>query len=46
MVLKESFRVAWGAHGKHVKEVPPALRKINEALRKIRGGHQDLWVMP
>ncbi|MBX3043274.1 MAG: RHS repeat-associated core domain-containing protein [Ignavibacteriae bacterium] len=40
---EEYLRIAWGAHKKHLKNVPEWLKPFNQWLRKQGGGHWDLW---
>lgn len=37
------FRAAWGAHEKYLPQVPKHLQEFNKWLRKINGGHWDIW---
>ena len=40
-IQAKNIRLAWGAHVKHLKEVPKLLRPVNQWLRKFGGGHKD-----
>ncbi|HRP03206.1 MAG TPA: RHS repeat-associated core domain-containing protein [Candidatus Kapabacteria bacterium] len=40
---EEYIRIAWGAHIRHLNNVPEWLKPFNQWLRKQVGGHWDLW---